>query len=86
MTKKFSNVSQEEINNLHTSIARNVKYLRLKHKLSLMDLSLDLGFRSSTFLASAEISKNNKHFNIEHLYKLSKIFNVPIEYFFSKEI
>jgi len=81
MATYFSNISQEEIEEFHVIIANNVKRLRLQNKQSLMDLSLDLGFRSGSFLGSAEACKNNKHFSIEHLYKLSKIFNVPIEEF-----
>jgi len=77
----FSNVSEEEIKQFHALIANNVKRLRLEHNQSLMDLSLDLGFRSGSFVGSAEACKNNKHFSVEHLYKLSKIFNVPIEEF-----
>lgn len=81
MATYFSNISQKEIEEFHVIIATNVKRLRLENKQSLMDLSLDLGFRSGSFLGSAESCKNNKHFSIEHLYKLSKIFNVPIEEF-----
>jgi len=81
MASYFSNVSEEEIKEFHALIAENVKRLRLKNNQTLMDLSLDLGFRSASFVGSAEACRNNKHFSIEHLYKLSKIFNVSIEDF-----
>ncbi|WP_321778119.1 XRE family transcriptional regulator [Sulfurimonas sp.] len=81
MAKYFSNITEEEIEEFHAVIAKNVKRLRLANNQSLMDLSLDLGFRSGSFLGSAEACKNKKHFSIEHLYKLSKVFNVPIEEF-----
>ena len=80
MASYFSNISEKEIKEFHTIIAKNVKRLRLENNQSLMDLSLDLGFRSGSFFGSAEACKNNK-FSIEHLYKLSKVFNIPIEEF-----
>lgn len=85
MANYFSNITEEEMEAFHILVAKNVKRLRLKNNQSLMDLSLDLGFRSGSFLGSAEACKNKKHFSLEHLYKLSKAFNVPIEEFFKIE-
>lgn len=82
MAKYFSNITEEELEEFHKIVAKNVKRLRLENNQSLMDLSLDLGFRSGSFLGSAEACKNEKHFSLEHLYKLSKAFNVEIEDFF----
>jgi len=50
-----------------------------------MDISLDLVFRSGSFIASAESSKNGKKFSLEQLFKLSGALNVPIEEFFKEE-
>ncbi len=85
MANYFSNITEEEMETFHILVAKNVKRLRLKNNQSLMDLSLDLGFRSGSFLGSAEACKNKKHFSLEHLYKFSKAFNVPIEEFFKVE-
>lgn len=82
MAKYFSNISEEEIEEFHALVAQNVKRLRLQKNRTILDLSYDLGFRSGSFLSSAEACKNKKHFSLEHLYKLSKAFDVPITEFF----
>ena len=44
-------------------------------------MALSMGFTTATFYTNAENS-NDKHFNLEHLIKLSKLFNVDICEFF----
>ena len=48
-----------------------------------LDLSLEIGSESVSLISAAELYSDNKHFNIEHLYKMSKILKVPIHTFFS---
>ena len=85
MANYFSNKSEEEIAEFHELVAKNVKRIRLERKKTAMDISLDLGFRSGSFIASAESSKNGKKFSLEQLFKLSGALNVPIEDFFAKD-
>jgi len=71
-----------EIEQAHINIGKNVaKYRKIK-KMSQLDLSLALGHRSVSIVASAERFYKGKHFNIEHLLKISKILDVPISSFF----
>ncbi|MGD9595466.1 hypothetical protein [Wolinella succinogenes] len=46
--------------------------------MSQLEVALSLGFTSVTFYTNAENNKRGKHFNLEHLYKLSKIFEVEV--------
>jgi len=71
-----------EIANKYREIGKNVARYRKEKKLSQLDLSLQLGHKSVSIVASAERFYKGKHFNIEHLLKISKILEIPIALFF----
>lgn len=71
-----------EISEQHKIIGRNVAIYRKRKGLSQLELSLSLGHKSVSIVASAERFYKGKHFNIEHLCKISKILDVPIAKFF----
>ena len=71
-----------EIEEKYKIIGRNVAKYRKEKGLSQLDLSLQLGHKSVSIVASAERFYKNKHFNIEHLLKISNILNIPISSFF----
>jgi DNA-binding XRE family transcriptional regulator len=75
----FSNSSKEEINNFYKMVSNNVKKYRLEKVLSQEKLALDIGIKSIAFYSNCENNKYDKHFNLEHLYKISKSLNVPLE-------
>ena len=77
----FSNSSKEEINNFYKIVSNNVKKYRLEKSLSQEKLALDIGIKSIAFYSNCENNKYDKHFNLEHLYKISKSLNVPLENF-----
>ncbi len=82
MEINFGNSSKKEILEFHKKISKNVKYFRNNKKLAQLDLALDIGIKSVAFFSNCENNKYNKHFNIEHLYKISKSLQVNIEDFF----
>ena len=41
-----------------------------------------MNYKSVSLVSAAELYKNKKHFNIEHLYKISKILEIDIEILF----
>jgi len=43
-----------------------------------LDLVLEMGLKSTSFYSKCENSKNNHHFNLEHIYKIALILNVEI--------
>lgn len=75
-------MTDEEIADKHIDIGRNVAKYRKAHGISQLDLSLQLGHKSVSIVASAERFYKGKHFNIEHLLKISEILDTPIASFF----
>ncbi len=74
----MENVEKNEIDELYKIIGKNVKRIREEKGKSQLDLALSIGHSSAGFVGKAEICIHNKHFNIEHLYKISKILEVDM--------
>jgi transcriptional regulator with XRE-family HTH domain len=69
----------EEILNIVS--ANVIKYRKLKGY-SQMQLALEIGMSGGAYLGRAEIRKDNHHFNIKHLAKISKVLDIDISEFF----
>ena len=54
--------------------------------MSQLEVALSIGQKSSGFYANAENYAHDKRFNLEHLLKLSKLFDVKVTVFFQKSI
>lgn len=67
---------------LHKRIGKNVQRIRKEKKISQLKLAYALGYKSVSPISSAEIYYNKIHFNIEHLYKIAYVLDVPITTFF----
>ena len=78
----FSNSSKEEIEVFYKIISNNVKKYRLERNFSQEKLALDIGIKSIAFYSNCENNRYYKHFNLEHLYKISKSLNIEISEFF----
>ena len=74
----MENIEKEEIEDLYRLIGKNVKRIREEKGKSQLDLALSIGHSSAGFVGKAEICIHNKHFNIEHLYKISKVLDIDI--------
>lgn len=70
------------IDAMHQQIGKNIARFRKEKNLSQLDLSLKLGHKSVSIVASAERFYKKKHFNIEHLIKIAHILEVDICEFF----
>ena len=79
MTNEELEVYSEEILN---TVSSNVKKYREKRGYSQMQLALEIGMSSGAYLGRAELRKENHHFNIKHLAKISKVLDIPISSFF----
>jgi transcriptional regulator with XRE-family HTH domain len=75
----MQNLSTDE---LYQIIGKNVAKRRKEKGLSQLDLSLQMGYKSVSIVSGAEIYYNGKHFNLEHLLKISQILDVNICDFF----
>lgn len=70
------------IDEVYKCIGSNVARIRKAKGLSQLDLALSIGLKSVGMISVAEIYHNKKHFNIEHLVKISQILEVDICEFF----
>ena len=76
--------SDKEISSLYITIGSRVKELRSINNMTQLELSLEMGYKSVSLVSAAELNNDGKHFNLEHLYKIAKIFDVNMVYFFSE--
>ncbi len=78
MEANFSNSTEEEIKYFYENISKKVKNFRKSKNITQLDLALDIGIKSVAFYSNCENNKYNKHFNLEHLYKIAKSLNINI--------
>jgi len=71
-------ISDEEIEKFYRLIGFNVKKLRHARGISQLQLALAIGLNSVSTVAKAEIGVENKHFNLEHLYKIAKVLEIEL--------
>jgi transcriptional regulator with XRE-family HTH domain len=74
-----------DIQRWHKIIGANVAKYRKEKGMSQLDLSLALGHKSVSIVAAAERCYKDKHFNIEHLLKISSILQIDICMFFDDD-
>lgn len=63
-------------------VSANVRYYREKSGISQLDLALEIGIKSVVFYSNCKNNRYGKHFNLEHIYKLSKAIQIPISALF----
>ena len=79
MSKNLNLLSTDE---LYILIGKNVARLRKKANISQLELSLEMGNKSTSLISSAELYKNKRKFNIAQLHQIAKILNIDINEFF----
>ena len=77
-------MSDLNIEKWHTLIGKNVAKIRNEKGLRQLDLSLMVGHKSVSIIATAERYYKGKHFNIEHLLKIANALDVNICEFFNQ--
>ena len=75
----MQNISSKD---LYKLIGKNVAKYRKENNLSQLDLSLQLGYKSVSIVSGAEICYKGKHFNLEHILKISQLLEVEFCEFF----
>ena len=65
-------------------VSINVIRIRKENKLSQLKLANAIGHNNATFIGKAELLAENKHFNLEHIYKISKVLDISICEFFKE--
>lgn len=82
MDKNLSNISEEEVFALHGKIGAKIKQLRESKNITQLDMALSIGIKSVAFYSNCENSKLDKHFNIEHIYKICKVLEISLSELF----
>lgn len=80
----YSLIDDTDIEDTYKCISKNIKHLRKLKKLTQENVALSMGFTTATFYTNAENFKNGKHFNLEHIIKISKILDIDICEIFKK--
>jgi len=79
----YTEIMDYEIEEQYKLISQNIKKIRVSKKITQESLALSMGFTTATFYTNAENNKQGKHFNLEHIIKISKIMNIPISDIFN---
>lgn len=74
--------TDEEIQKFHQQIAVNIRKIRKEKGITQLDLALTIGHKSMSTIGKIEAGLEDKHYNIEHLYKIAKALDVDICKFF----
>lgn len=82
MYESINSFSEDEILKFYENISKRVRELRESHKISQLDMALSIDIKSAAFYSNCENNKYGKHFNLEHLYKISKVLNISLNEFF----
>ena len=67
-----------EIQQFHQKIVTNIKKIRKEKGITQLDLALTIGHKSMSTIGKIEAGLEDKHYNIEHLYKIAKALDVDI--------
>jgi len=78
----YLDIENEDIKQFQNKIAQNIKRLRKEKNITQTELALTIGHKSVSTIGKIEANLDNKHYNIEQLYKISKALNVDICEFF----
>lgn len=76
--------TDEMLLNFYGRISKNIIKLRKEKKISQLKLANAIGHQNATFIGKAELLAEGKHFNLEHLYKISLVLDVAICDFFKE--
>lgn len=79
----MQNITPEQ---LYETIGKNVAKYRKAKNMSQLELSLQMGYKSVSVVSGSEVCYGNKHFNLEHLLKISQILDVELCEFFQPDI
>jgi len=63
-------------------VSLNVIKYRKEKNISQLELAKAIGYKSAAYIGKAEIRKDNQHFNIKQIAKISKVLNKDIALFF----
>jgi transcriptional regulator with XRE-family HTH domain len=75
---KQTTIDKEKMQKIYKQIGANVKRVRKEKNVSQLALSLAIGHKAVGTISMAELTLNNKHFNLEHLFKMAEVLEVDV--------
>jgi transcriptional regulator with XRE-family HTH domain len=76
----------KEASFLLDTISQNIIKYRKEKGYSQLQLATEIGYASASYFGRMEIRKNDEHFNIVQLYKISRVLDVELYKFFETPI
>ncbi len=70
--------TDKEVADFYLNAMYNVRDIRKQQGISQLDLAYLIGHKSVSTIAKIESGQENKHYNLEHLYKIAKVLDVDI--------
>lgn len=80
--KSIEDLSDSFVDDYYITIGANVKRIREAKRITQLELSQALGFKSVGLVSQAELYLKKQHFNIKHLLHISYILECDIKDFF----
>lgn len=71
-------IPEEEVEAFLDAVSKNIERIREQKGITKLEVSRKIGFMYPDHYSKMELRANGKHFNLRHLYKLSKIFDVNV--------
>ena len=81
---EYIEVTDKEVKSFQSTIANNIRKIRKEKNITQLDLALTIGHKSMSTIGKIEAGLENKHYNVEQLYKIAKALEVDICKFFIK--
>lgn len=78
----YLDLDENNIKEFQNKIMENVKQIRKEKNISQTELAQTIGHKSVSTIGKIEANIENKHYNIEQLYKISYALEVDICKFF----
>lgn len=78
----YLDIDEQDISIFKSKVAENVKRIRKEKNVTQTELALTIGHKSVSTIGKIEANLDNKHYNLEQLYKISRALNVDICEFF----
>ncbi len=75
---KYIEFTDKEVTVFHRLISENIKRIRKEKGITQLDLALSIGHKSMSSIGKIEAGLENKHYNVEQLYKIAKVLEVNI--------
>lgn len=72
-------IDENEIEEFYKTISYKIKKIRKEKKITQTDLALSIGHKSVSTIGKIEAGLEGKHYNLEQLYKISKVLDINIK-------